>query len=385
MGPAGCGAALAGCRKLVRMTPRQRVAQSPEKLRAQLSGWYAAERRDLPWRRTRDPYFIWVSEIMLQQTRVAVVIDRFQAFVSRFPTVEALANAPEEDVLALWSGLGYYRRARMLHQAARFVARHLGGRLPERAEELRELPGVGAYTAAAIASIAFDEPVAVVDGNVERVICRLAGWDEAEGKGGAAKRKKIGEIALHLLDPERPGDFNQAMMELGATVCLPRGPQCLVCPLTKACKTRGEHKTQPRAPMTSRDVAHALVERPSTKGAGLPAMGDAGREGAVLLERRPASETVMPGMWQLPVLRETAVPEDEPRLTVRHAIMQVNYRVRVQAVAERDVARMAVDGGERRWVRRKELGTLPLTGLARKVLARVGLMTIQPVAADAKG
>jgi len=366
------------------MTPRQSVVQSPESLRIQLSGWYAAQQRDLPWRRTRDPFFIWVSEIMLQQTRVAVVIDRFSVFVRRFPTVEALARAPEEEVLALWSGLGYYRRARMLHQAARFVARHLGGRLPETAEELRELPGVGAYTAAAIASIAFDEPVAVVDGNVERVICRLAGWDEAEGKGGAAQRKKIGEMALDLLDPERPGDFNQAMMELGATVCLPRGPQCLVCPVTKACKTRGEHKTQPRARMTSREVAHALVERPATKEAELAATSVAGREGAVLLEQRPATETVMPGMWQLPALREAAVPEDELRLTVRHAIMQVNYRVRVRTVAEKDVAQLALNGGERRWVKQKELGKLPLTGLARKVLAKVGILEPAPVVAGAK-
>jgi A/G-specific adenine glycosylase len=340
------------------MPPRKRDAQSPEDLRAQLSGWYAAQRRDLPWRRTRDPYFIWVSEIMLQQTRVAAVIDRFADFVRRFPTIETLAKASEQEVLALWSGLGYYRRARMLHQAARFVATHLEGRVPGTAEELRELPGVGGYTAAAIASIAYGEPVAVVDGNVERVICRLAGWDEAEGKGGTAQRKKIAEMALHLLDPERPGDFNQAMMELGATVCLPRNPQCLVCPVAKGCKTRGEHKTRPRAPMTSREVAHALVER----------------RGAVLVERRAATETVMPGMWQLPVLREALVPEDELRLEVRHAIMQVNYRVKVRAVAEADVDQMTVEGGERRWVRKKELGTLPLTGLARKVLTKMQLL-----------
>src|SRR5579863_2532506 len=152
------------------MPPPQRQSQSPEELRDQLSRWYAVQRRDLPWRRTRDPYFIWVSEIMLQQTRVAAVVERFEAFVQRFPTVEALATATEEAVLALWSGLGYYRRARMLHQAAQFVTQHMGGVLPRSAEELRELPGVGGYTAAAIASIAYGAPVAVVDGNVERVV-----------------------------------------------------------------------------------------------------------------------------------------------------------------------------------------------------------------------
>ena len=170
------------------MTRRERGDLKLETVRAQLPGWYVTHRRDLPWRRTRNPYFIWVSEIMLQQTRVAVVIARFEAFLKRFPTLEELARAPEQDVLALWSGLGYYRRARMLHQAAKFVSKHRRGRLPERADELRELPGVGAYTAAAIASIAHGEPVAVVDGNVERVICRLAGWDEAARRAEALRR-----------------------------------------------------------------------------------------------------------------------------------------------------------------------------------------------------
>ncbi len=306
---------------------------------------------------------------MLQQTRVAVVVERFEAFVRRFPTVEILANASEEAVLALWSGLGYYRRARMLHQAAQFVAQHMSGVLPRSAEELRELPGIGGYTAAAIASIAYGEPVAVVDGNVERVICRLAGWEEAGGKGGAAQRKKIAQMATRLLEQERPGDFNQAMMELGATVCLPRNPQCLVCPVAKGCKTRGEHKTQARARMTTREVAHALVERTGTRGA----------ERAVLLERRSAAETVMPGMWQLPVLSEANVPERELRLEVRHAIMQVNYRVKVRAVAESDVESLTVEGGERRWVRRQELNTLPLTGLARKVLGKAGILKPGPM------
>ena len=336
-------------------------AVSVETLRGQLNEWYSTHQRDLPWRRTRDPYFIWVSEIMLQQTRVAVVVDRFLAFVTRFPTIEALAKAPEDEVLALWSGLGYYRRVRMLHQAARFVAAHFGGRLPSSAEELRELPGVGAYTAAAIASIAYGEPVAVVDGNVERVICRLAGWDEPGGKGAAPHRRRVGDMAFRLLDPKLPGDSNQAMMELGATVCLPRNPQCLVCPVANGCKTRGEHRTRPRAPMTSREVACALVK-------------SAGRTGAVLLERRPATETVMPGMWQLPVLRDAAMPEGDVRLEVKHAIMQVNYRVKVRVVAEADVDRLAVEGGERRWVRRKELLGLPLTGLARKVLGKMQLL-----------
>ncbi len=337
-----------------------------EVLRRQLLGWYVANRRELPWRKSRDPYFIWISEIMLQQTRVAVVIDRFEEFVERFPTVTALARAPEQEVLALWSGLGYYRRARMLHQAAQFVTTHLRGKLPETADALRELPGIGAYTAAAIASIAYGEPEAVVDGNVERVICRLAGWDESDAAGPAALRKKIHGKATELLDPEQPGDWNQAMMELGATVCLPRNPQCLVCPLTAACMTRGEHKTTQRAPMVSRTVGHALSAR--------PASDDADGDGEVLLEQRSASETVMPGMWQLPELREAEIPAAELRMTVRHAIMQVNYTVRIRVVMAKDVKALTVKAGDRRWVRLEELAALPLTGLTRKVLLRAELM-----------
>ena len=153
------------------------------RVRKRLLGWYERCRRDLPWRRSRNPYAIWVSEIMLQQTRVAVVVERYQAFMARFPTLLSLALATEEEVLALWSGLGYYRRARMLHKTAQFVADHFQGNLPQTAAELRLLPGIGAYTAAAVASIAHDEPVAVVDGNVERVLCRMEGWKAGSRSG----------------------------------------------------------------------------------------------------------------------------------------------------------------------------------------------------------
>ena len=209
-----------------------------------------------------------------------------------------------------------------------------------RPTELRALPGIGAYTAAAIASIAYGEPVAVVDGNVERVLCRLAGWESASRAGAAALRRRIEDLAGRLVDPERPGDFNQAVMELGATVCLPRNPQCLVCPISADCKTRGEHKTSPRPRMLSREVAHALSVR-TGRNVG-KARGSGSRE--VLLEQRPASQTVMPGMWELPVLRDPAVPEKDLRMTVRHAIMQVNYYVRIRTVFEDDVEAMTVAG-----------------------------------------
>jgi A/G-specific adenine glycosylase len=342
------------------------------RMRRLLLAWYEQNQRDLPWRRSRDPYAIWVSEIMLQQTRVAVVVERYNVFLERFPTLVSLALAPEQEVLALWSGLGYYRRARMLHRAAQFVAaHHEGGNLPVTAAELRLLPGIGAYTAAAIASIAHGERVAVVDGNVERVLCRLQGWEAVGRSGGAAVRRKVEARAAELLDSRRPGDFNQAMMELGATVCVPRNPRCLVCPLAIDCTTRGEHKTPQRPQMLSREVACALCVRTGLH------PGPANRE--VLLEQRPASLTVMPGLWELPALREAAVPDAELRMTVRHAIMQVNYYVRVRTVFEDDVEALTVPGGERRWVPLGKAAGMALTGLARKVLSRAHLLPGAPL------
>jgi A/G-specific adenine glycosylase len=338
-------------------------------LRRELLAWYAVNRRDLPWRQTRDPYAIWVSEIMLQQTRVAVVVERYRAFLKKFPTVGELAIAPVEEVLALWSGLGYYRRARMLHQAAMLVANEMEGEMPATAEGLRVLPGIGGYTAAAIASIAHGEAVAVVDGNVERVLCRVAGWDNG---AQAEVKRRIQRFAAELVDPAQPGDFNQAMMELGATVCLPRNPQCLVCPLNAECKTRGEHKTEPRARMVSREAGYALVVRMGDRmGIGSGEVSD-----EVLLEQRTALQTVMPGLWELPTLRDVNVPREDLRMTVRHAIMQVNYTVRIRAVGEGEVELLTVAGGERRWVALDEAARMALTGLTRKVLARAGLLRI---------
>ena len=335
---------------------------SPEivaRMRHELLEWYDRNKRDLPWRRTEDPYAIWVSEIMLQQTRVAVVIERFKTFLERFPTVEALAAGDEQDVLAQWSGLGYYRRARMLHKAAKTIVAEHAGKMPAKAEELRKLSGIGSYTAAAIASIAHGEPIAVVDGNVERVLSRIRGWESHDAVGEAAVRRKVEEFSAALVDPRRAGDFNQAIMELGATVCTPRNPQCLVCPWKTECRTLGEHKTPKRAPMTSREIACALVVREV----------DANTE--VLLEQRAASNTVMPGMWELPSLPDNSTNEDDLRFTVRHAIMQVNYVVRVCEFREEDVARLKLDGGERRWVSLGQAAEMALTGLARKVLGKV--------------
>jgi len=336
-------------------------------VRRRLLEWYDRCRRDLPWRRSRDPYAIWVSEIMLQQTRVAVVVERYQAFMARFPTLDSLALADEQEVLAAWSGLGYYRRARMLHKAAQCVASRHQGNIPTTAENLRLLPGIGAYTAAAIASIAHGEPMAVVDGNVERVLCRMEGWKAgSRAGGGSLVRRKIEKLADKLVDPNRPGDFNQALMELGATLCLPRNPQCLACPVAGDCKTQGEHPTAPRPKMICREAAYALSVRSGRLA------GQAHRE--VLLEQRPAAQTVMPGLWELPALIEAKFPENELRLSVRHAIMQVNYSVRIRTVSENDIDALTVAGGVRRWVLLGEAGGMALTGLARKVLTRLHLL-----------
>jgi A/G-specific adenine glycosylase len=203
------------------------------RLRDAILRWYLAHRRDLPWRRTRDPYAVWVSEIMLQQTRVETVIPYYERFMKRFPTVAALARARESDVLAAWSGLGYYTRARNLRAAAAVVARERGGSMPRDPEGLRALPGVGAYTAAAIASVAFEARAAAVDGNVIRVLTRIHGLSGR--RDAAALRRRVTRIAEELANGPTPGDWTQALMELGATVCLPRAPRCDACPASRRC------------------------------------------------------------------------------------------------------------------------------------------------------
>jgi A/G-specific adenine glycosylase len=346
------------------MTAENWATSDLRKFRSLLLKWFAANKRDLPWRHTQDPYKIWVSEIMLQQTRVAAVLEHYAEFLRRFPTAESLAAAPEADVLAVWSGLGYYRRASMLHRGAQAVAAEFGGVLPRSAEELRKLPGIGAYTSAAIASIAFGEAEAAVDGNVERVITRIAGLSSEIAESDAALRPRVRILADRLLDPLHPGDFNQAMMELGATTCLPRNPLCLQCPVASLCETRGEHLVEKRKPMLSREVAYALVVRRK------PPLGT-----QVLLHQRSAQMTVMPGMWELPEIAGDAYDSKAAEISVRHAIMQTNYLVHVHAIKPEALDQSLLQKREERWVEPEQLVSLPLTGLARKVLRRVGLTT----------
>jgi len=204
--------------------------------RKQLLEWFRQFQRDLPWRRTTDPYRIWLSEIMLQQTRVAAAIPYYERFLQRFPDVHALAAAPQEEVLRLWSGLGYYRRARNLQKAAQQIVAKHGGQFPARLDDVLALPGVGNYSAAAILSIGFGEKHAVLDGNVARVVARLGAI-----RGDLREPQRWQELqknADRLLEPKSPGDWNQAVMELGATLCTPKSPQCLLCPVAQFCEGR---------------------------------------------------------------------------------------------------------------------------------------------------
>jgi A/G-specific adenine glycosylase len=227
--------------------------------RARLLAWYDAHARDLPWRRTRDAYAIWVSEIMLQQTRVDTVIPYYARFLARFPSASALADAPLDDVLAHWSGLGYYRRARLLHEGARAVLREHGGEVPRDAAARRSLPGVGRYTAGAIGSIAFDLPEPIVDGNVARVIARLCAIRTPLGTRDT--ERLLWAEAEQLAHGERPGALNQALMELGALVCTPLGPRCDRCPVAERCAARlgGEVETLPVAAAKKPPRSVALV------------------------------------------------------------------------------------------------------------------------------
>ncbi len=262
---------------------------SDEALGRSLLDWYTRARRDLPWRRVRDPYAIWVSETMLQQTRTQTVLPYYERFMRELPTVAALAEAPEERVLALWSGLGYYRRARMLQAAAKCVAATHGGRIPQDAEDLRQLEGVGAYTAGAIASIAFGRRAALVDGNVARVLARLfAIHDDIKTARGRARLWKLAEQLVSATKGD-PGDWNQALMELGATVCVSRHPHCVACPVRDHCRARAQgivaklpRSEGRRAPLAVRRVAVVLA---STR--------------AVLLARR-RKESLLGGLWEPP-------------------------------------------------------------------------------------
>jgi len=314
-----------------------------KEFRRHLLKWFGEQKRDLPWRRTKDPYAIWVSEIMLQQTRVSAAIPYFERFLARFPDYPALAAASEEDVLRQWAGLGYYYRARNMRKAAQLMV-ELGG-FPRDYDAILTLPGVGDYTAAAVGSIAFDLPHAVVDGNVARVVSRLFA-----SNGG---KKETTEIAGELLDRKRPGDFNQAMMELGATLCLPKNPQCLLCPVAKMCGAR-ELGLQQEFPAPKTKTKNVEIERD---------LFWVERDGKVLAWQRPADARLMPGFWELP--EREHLPGAEPGDEIggfRHGITVHNYSVTVWRTAVPSTWERC------RWLEIGALSALPLSTIFKKAL-----------------
>lgn len=297
-------------------------------MRQRLLAWYAAHARDLPWRRRRDAYSVWVSEIMLQQTRVQTVIDYYQRFMQRFPDVGSLAAASEEEVQSLWSGLGYYRRARLLHTAVREVVAHYGGQVPRSAADRLALPGVGRYTAGALGSIAFDLPEPLVDGNVARVLCRL--FDIATPLLAGATQQRLWHLAEELVQGPQPGQFNQALMELGATVCLARQPQCQACPVATLClaQRRGTQTarpvTRPKVPPRLWPGVAVVVRQPSVAG-----------EPRVWLQKRQAG--VLRGTWGHLLAFKAAPGEAQPpcraddRQLARQALHDAGLQGEVQA------------------------------------------------------
>jgi A/G-specific adenine glycosylase len=304
-------------------------------IRRKLVRWYQRHQRDLPWRRSNDPYAIWVSEIMLQQTRVTAVIPYYERFLERFPGVEDLASASETDVLAMWSGLGYYSRARNMQKAAREMVE--AGRFPREYASIRSMAGVGDYTAAAVASIAFGLPHAAIDGNVRRVLIRLSGNGSAD----------VGALADQLLDKRHPGRWNQALMELGATVCVPGEPLCASCALRGECEgfRRGIQRDlpppRPRAAMVRKDRTLLVIRR----------------RGRILLTPSPR----VLGFWELPEIFSGV--RLGPRLgEFRHAITNSQYCFEVRE------ARIGARPRNCRWWDEKNLDEIPLSTAAKKAL-----------------
>ena len=341
-----------------------------------LLAWYDAERRRLPWRyapgRKADPYRVWLSEIMLQQTTVKAVVPYFEAFVARWPTVRKLAAAPLDDVLAAWAGLGYYTRARNLHACAVAIVAEHGGRFPATEAELRTLPGIGPYTAAAIAAIAFGERATPVDGNVERVVARLFAVRDPL----PAAKPLLRRFAAALTPADRPGDFAQAMMDLGATVCMPRRPSCLMCPLAGRCAAR-ELGLASELP-----ARKEKARRPTRRGTAFVAL----REDGYVLLRRRHDDGLLGGMMEVPSTEWTEVgPAPEAALavvpargewwlapgTITHVFTHFRlelavYRALLPVDAPLD---LWADPARCRWVHRNDLGREALPSIMRKVLA----------------
>ncbi len=300
-----------------------------------LLAWYKKNARQLPWRQTKNPYAIWVSEIMLQQTQVKTVIPYYERWLKRFPTLKHLAEADLHDVLRQWAGLGYYRRARMLHQAAQYIQKNFNGKIPPTAQELQKIPGIGRYTAGAIASIAYDEKVPILDGNVIRILTRI--FAIADDIGSAKTIKKLWVFAEKILPHKNLGDFNQALMELGATVCLPQNPACLLCPVSSLCKAG---KKDPEIFPVKKQKE--ILEKLETAALIL-------RKNGMILLQRQAEKERWGGLWMFPhwknkksLLEEMRLREEDllHKMTVKHGftkyLIQLNvYECKRRATGEK--------------------------------------------------
>jgi A/G-specific adenine glycosylase len=357
--------------------PGPGAASSVSDLARRLLEWYAKNARRLPWRGHPDPYAVWISEIMLQQTRVETVIGYFAPWMQRFPSLEALGRASEQEVLQAWEGLGYYSRARHLHMAARLVMEKFGGQLPASRQELLKLPGIGPYTAGAVASIAFglDEPT--LDGNIRRVLARLFAMRlPARSPEG---ERQLWQFARQNLPPGGAGDYNQALMDLGATICTPQKPACLVCPLAESCLARAEG-LQEALPVLerARPVPHYTVTAAVIR-----------RDGKVLVARRP-SEGLLGGLWEFPggkleageslaegLRREIREELDawirvgEPFGVFKHAFTHFKITLHAFLCELEDGEPQAVEASEIKWVEIRELNNFPMGKVDRQISHRL--------------
>lgn len=356
------------------MQPIKDPLQHVTEIRSRLLAWYHRHKRDLPWRGETSPYRIWISEVMLQQTQVATVIPYYRRFLERFPTLADLAAAPLEAVLKAWEGLGYYARARNLHRAARDLVERREGRFPTTYAELRTLPGFGEYIAGAVASIAFGEAAPAIDGNVKRVLARVFALREDVSRGQAARQLR--ETAAALVDPQTPGDWTEALMELGATICLPQTPQCLLCPLNEMCQARllGLERELPVKPVKKAlphfDVVAAVL-----------------RENDRLLIAQRPPEGMLGGLWEFPggkveagetlagalqrEIREELgleIAVDESIVTVKHSY--THFKITLHALACRLLAGQpqALGVAGWRWVTLAELDAFPFPRTDQKII-----------------
>jgi A/G-specific adenine glycosylase len=343
---------------------------------SRMLAWFRAHQRDLPWRRSRDPYRIWIAEVMLQQTRIAAVMPYYQRFLARFRTVQSLARAPESEVLKLWSGLGYYSRARNLHRAAKIIVTQHEGEFPHELGAALELPGIGAYTAAAVLSIAYDVPLAVLDGNVARVLARI---NAIRGDLRAPKNwRGLTAAAQALLASQAPGDWNQSLMELGEVICTPQSPRCTECPVARHCEAYAQGLTyeipaprRKRAPVHMK-IAAAILRDP---------------RGRTLLVQDPgAHDTVLfSRMWQFPAIEVTRHAKTElevhlsktlaiPKIaleelpTARHGVTFRNITLLPFLANVRELPKLP----RTRILSLKNLSKLPISSATRKIAAAAG-------------